>query len=173
MLIYGGTTNNFRLPPGDLSLSYIPTATQPTVYQVFKAAGFDLNSSKLDNLPIPTVDQFTNALAAATKATPNPFLQASFTGTANDYQNPRAFQAGLGLNHDGARWYAADIGRWFEEDWIGFAAATVTSTVTSATAPPTAPNRRQPVRSRGKSWLRGMGRASVARVPWFPGTYLR
>src|SRR5207237_2768179 len=55
MLIYGGTTNNFRLPPGDLSLSYIPTASQPTVYQVFRAAGFDLNSSKLDNLPIPTV----------------------------------------------------------------------------------------------------------------------
>ncbi len=100
MLIYGGTTNNFRLPPGDLSLSYIPTATQPTVYQVFKAAGFDLNNSKLDNLPIPTVDQFTGALAKLTGVTPNPFLSASFTGTANDYQNPRAFQAGLGLDQE-------------------------------------------------------------------------
>ena len=100
MLIYGGTTNNFRLPPGDLQLFYIPTATQPTVYQVFKQAGYDLNSSKLDNLPIPTVDQFTSALAKLTGVTPNPFLSASFTGTANDYQNPRAFQAGLGFDHE-------------------------------------------------------------------------
>jgi hypothetical protein len=39
-------------------------------------------------------------LAQLTGATPNPFLQASFTGTANDYQNPRAFQAGLGLDQE-------------------------------------------------------------------------
>ncbi len=100
MLLYGGTTNNFRLPPGDLQLSYIPTATQPTVYQVFKQAGFDLNTAKLDNLPIPTVAQFSNALAALTGAAPNPFLSASFTGTANNFQNPRAFQVGLGVDQE-------------------------------------------------------------------------
>ena len=100
MLVYGAGTNNFRLPPGDLQLSYIPSGTQPTVYKVFQQAGIDLNTAKLDNLPIPTVSQFTNALAALTGVAPNPFLSASFTGTANDYQNPRAFQAGLGMDQE-------------------------------------------------------------------------
>src|SRR5262249_21474860 len=100
MLIYGGTTNNFRIPPGDLSIAYIPTTGQPTVYQIFKTAGFDLNTAKLDNLPILTSTQLTNAIAQLTGAAPNPFLQASFTGTANNYENPRAFQAGLGVDQE-------------------------------------------------------------------------
>jgi carboxypeptidase family protein/TonB-dependent receptor-like protein len=100
MLTYGGTTNNFRIPPGDLSIFYSPTAGQPTLYRVFQAAGFDLNTAKLDNLPILTADKAVAAIAQVSGATPNPFLQASFTGTANDFQNPRAFQAGLGAEHE-------------------------------------------------------------------------
>ena len=100
MLVYGGTTNNFRLPPGDLSLFYAGGAGQPTLYQVFQAAGFDLNQYTLDKLPILTPTEATNAIAALTAVAPNPFLQASFTGTANDYTNPRAFQAGLGVDEE-------------------------------------------------------------------------
>jgi hypothetical protein len=100
MIIFSTPSNNFRLPPGDLSLSYIPTATQPTVYQVFKQAGYDLNNSKLDALPIPSLDQLTNAFAALNGSAPNPFVNASFTGIANDFQNPRAFQTGLGLDQE-------------------------------------------------------------------------
>jgi hypothetical protein len=108
MVTFTGTNNNFRLPPGDLSVSYIPGPTDPTVYQVFKTAGFDLNSSSLGNLPILTPTQFTGALAQLTGAAPNPFLQASFTGTGNDFQNPRAFQAGLGGDQDlGHNWVAS------------------------------------------------------------------
>jgi hypothetical protein len=103
MLIYGGTTNNFRIPAGDVSFTYIPTAGQPTVYQIFKQAGVDLNTAKLDNLPILTSTQVTNSLAALTGATPNPFLGAAFTGTGNDYVNPRAFQAGLGVDQEVAK----------------------------------------------------------------------
>ncbi len=107
MLIYGGTTNNFRIPPGDVSLFYGPTATQPTVYQLFRAAGFDLNTTKLDNIPILTPDQATRAIGQISGVTPNPFLQANFTGTANDYQNPRAFQAGIGFDQEiGKGWVA-------------------------------------------------------------------
>ena len=108
MITFTGTNNNFRLPPGDLSILYIPAANGPTVYQVFKQAGFDLNSASLGNLPILTPSQLTNSLAALTGSAPNPFLQASFTGTGNDFQNPRAFQAGLGGDQDlGHNWVAS------------------------------------------------------------------
>ncbi len=103
MLIYGGSTNNFRLPPGDVSFTYIPTATGPTVYQLFKGAGVDLNTAKLDALPILTASQVTNSIAGLTGVTPNPFLQAAFTGVANDYKNPRAFQAGFGVENEIAK----------------------------------------------------------------------
>lgn len=97
MLLFGGTSNNFRLPPGDVSV-FFPGGSGPTVYQIFKAAGFDLNNYTLDKLPILTPTQAVNGLAAASGATPNPFLGASFTGTANDFSNPRSFQGGLGAD---------------------------------------------------------------------------
>ena len=103
MITYGGSTNNFRLPPGDVSFSYIPAAGDPTVYQIFKQAGFDLNTAKLDNLPVPTGAQITSAYAALTGKTANPFLGAAYTGTANDYANPRAFQLGIGADHEIAK----------------------------------------------------------------------
>jgi hypothetical protein len=96
MLVYGTGTNNFRTPPGDLSILYTASSQSQTVYQLFKAAGVDLNNFTLGNLPVLTPDQATKAIAAVTGSAPNPFLQASFTGTANDFVNPRAFQAGLG-----------------------------------------------------------------------------
>lgn len=108
MLVYGTGTNNFRTPPGDLSLFYSTTNPLQSVYQVFKAAGVDLNTVPLGNLPILTPTQATNAIAAVTGATPNPFLQASFTGTANDFRNPRALQAGFGMDQEiGHGWVAS------------------------------------------------------------------
>ena len=103
MLVYGTGTNNFRLPPGDLSLSYTPTAaSQPTVYQIFKTAGFDLNSYKLGALPILTPTQFTNALSTLTGSAPNIYSNGatSYTATANDFKNPRAVQAGFGAEQE-------------------------------------------------------------------------
>lgn len=99
MLLFGGTTNNFRIPPGDVSFFLPGGAGQPTVYQVFNAAGVNLNNFSLDQLPTPDVNQLIAAYAGLTGTTPNPFLGASFVGTANDYQNPRAFQLGLGADH--------------------------------------------------------------------------
>ena len=100
MLVYGTGTNNFRAIPGDLSFTYIPSAGQPTVYQIFKNAGYDLNTYKLGALPILTPTQATNAIAALTGTAPNAFAQASFTGTANDFVNPRAVQFGLGMDQE-------------------------------------------------------------------------
>lgn len=99
LLLFGGSTNNFRIPPGDVSFFLPGGAGQPTVYQVFNAAGINLNNSTLDQLPTPDVNQLIAAYANLTGTAPNPFLGASFTGTANDYQNPRAFQMGLGADH--------------------------------------------------------------------------
>lgn len=99
MLIYGGTTNNFSNPAGDVSFFIPGGAGQPTVYQVFKTAGIDLNSYTLDKLPTPDVNKLIAAYGTLTGSTPNPFLGANFTGTANDFQNPRAFQMGLGFEH--------------------------------------------------------------------------
>jgi Carboxypeptidase regulatory-like domain len=100
MLVYGTGTNNFRAVPGDLSFTYIPAAGGPTVYQIFKAAGYDLNKYALDNLPVLTPTQATNAIASLSGTAPNAFAQASFTATANDFVNPRAFQAGLGMDRE-------------------------------------------------------------------------
>lgn len=99
MVIYGGTTNNFRNPPGDVSFFIPGGANQPTVYQIFKQAGIDLNTFTLDKLPTPDVSKLIAAYGTLTGTTPDPFLGANFTGTANDFQNPRAFQAGLGVEH--------------------------------------------------------------------------
>jgi hypothetical protein len=109
MVTFTGTNNNFRLPPGDLSISYLPAANSPTVYQIFKQAGYDLNTYSLGNLPVLTPTQFTNALAALTGSAPNPYLQASYTGTANDFANPRAFQAGLGGDQDLGHGFVASV----------------------------------------------------------------
>ena len=111
MLLYGGSTNNFRNPPGDVDFTYFPSigSADPTVYQIFKQAGFDLNSSTLGSLPVPTPTQITTAYAQLTGKTANPFLGAGYTGTANDYQNPRAFQAGFGADQEIAKNWVAGV----------------------------------------------------------------
>ncbi len=109
MLIFGGTNNNFRIPPGDVGLFYAPGAGQPTAYKLFQGIGIDLNSYSLDKLPILTPDQYTQALATALGTAPDPYRNANFTGTANDYQNPRAFQAGLGADQQLSRNWGAGI----------------------------------------------------------------
>jgi len=109
MILFGGTNNNFRNPPGDVSIFFPGGAGAPTVYQIFKAAGFDLNNYTLGNLPVLTPAQAVAGLAAATGTTPNPYLGASFTGTANDFSNPRSFQAGFGADQQLSSHWTAGI----------------------------------------------------------------
>ncbi|MBI3210426.1 MAG: TonB-dependent receptor [Candidatus Solibacter usitatus] len=97
MIVYASPTNNLRLPPGDLSLTIAPTATQ-TVYQQFAAIGVDLNRSPIGGLPVLTSDQATTAATrAAGSGTVNPFAGASVSMMADDFKNPRSFQVGLGF----------------------------------------------------------------------------
>src|SRR5262249_4382781 len=89
MLIFGGTTNNFRLPPGDVSLTLQGTTTL-SIYQMFKNAGLDLNTVTLDKLPLIPMDTVLRAAQGTSASAPNPFNQAAFTGTPNDFENPRS-----------------------------------------------------------------------------------
>jgi hypothetical protein len=96
MIVLADSTNNFRLPPGNVSLS-LPRSGS-TVYRDLLAIGIDLNKYSLDNLPILTPDQMARAAAGA-GAAPDPFANARFVATGNDFRNPRSVQAGLGVEH--------------------------------------------------------------------------
>jgi hypothetical protein len=96
MILLADSTNNYRLPPGNLSLS-LPRLGS-TVYKDLLAIGVDLNKSPIGSLPVLTADQISKA-AAGSGAAPDPFAGARFTGTANDFTNPRSVQAGFGVEH--------------------------------------------------------------------------
>jgi hypothetical protein len=97
IIVYAGPLNNFRVPAGDLSLTFDPSTGTGTAYQQLLAGGVDLNKVTLDKLPILTVDQ-AQKLAGPGR---NPYFKGSPTTTAGDsYRNPRAFQASGGASHE-------------------------------------------------------------------------
>ncbi len=101
-LIYAGPLNNFRIPPGDLSIQVGPN---PSLYKQFLGIGIDLNTTPLDKLPLLTADQ-VKQIAGPSK---NPFSGAGPTLTsANNYRNPRAFQATMGAEREVARGLVLD-----------------------------------------------------------------
>jgi outer membrane receptor for ferrienterochelin and colicin len=104
MLSFSGAVNNFRTPPGDVSLSIGNLTGQPTIYQSFRAAGIDLNTVSLDKLPVLSVAQLTTAATfAAGGAARNPFANANVLTMGADFKNPRAFQGGIGFESELAR----------------------------------------------------------------------
>jgi hypothetical protein len=101
MLSFAGAVNNFRTPPGDVSLQIGSIAGQPTIYQSLLRAGVDLNRFTLDQLPVITVEQLTAAATFAAGGTArDPFANANLLTLASDFRNPRAFQAGLGFESE-------------------------------------------------------------------------
>lgn len=128
MLLYAATVNNFREPPGDLSVRFgngglrssnpvegcygsidaaagLDPATTPcnTVYRMFNIVGIDLATYSLGSLPDLTIDQVKQIAAAITAAnggTYNPYAGASPYFTENNFHNPRSYQAGFGLEHE-------------------------------------------------------------------------
>jgi len=109
LLVMSGPTNNFRLPPGDVSITLTPTATQ-TVYQQLLAVGVDLNRSPLGQLPVIPVEkvQQASALALGGQAR-DPFVGIGVIAMADDFRNPRAFQAGLGVDTEVWRNWLAGV----------------------------------------------------------------
>ena len=103
LLLFAGAGNNWRVPPGDLSVSLPvqipvgnPNASQNTIYKQLKLIGIDLNTFPLNKLPDITADKIS-AVAAALGLTVDPFFNAAPILNAKDYNNPRATQAGVGV----------------------------------------------------------------------------
>ncbi|MDZ7639965.1 MAG: hypothetical protein U5J83_17235 [Bryobacterales bacterium] len=91
LIVMAGPTNNFRTPAGDLSVTITPAANT-TLYDVFQSVGVDLNQFSLANLPILTNEQVARLPAASSAPT--------VIAMANDFRNPRSYQAGLGVEQE-------------------------------------------------------------------------
>lgn len=98
-LVYAGPMNNFRVPPGDLSvqLPFRVSAGDPrdTVYDQLLLIGIDLNRTPLGQLPVVNPDDIAR-IAAALGLSVNPFFGAQPILVDKDFKNPRAYHFGLG-----------------------------------------------------------------------------
>ena len=103
MLLFADPMNNFRVPPGNVSirLPFTVPAGNPntTVYRQLLLIGIDLNRFPLDEVPLLTPEQVTQ-VAAALGLNPNPFQGAQVLAVDQDFKNPRAFQAGAGVERE-------------------------------------------------------------------------
>ncbi|MGH9674189.1 MAG: TonB-dependent receptor, partial [Bryobacteraceae bacterium] len=111
LLVVAGPTNNFRLPPGDVSISLTPAlGGGQTVYRQLLNAGVDLNNFTLDNLPIIPIETVQRAAQlAAGGVARDPFTGVNVLAMAADYKNPRSFQAGLGFDSEVFRNFIAGV----------------------------------------------------------------
>jgi len=107
MLLLAAPLNNYRTPPGDLSITLplaVP-ASNPnrTVYQQLKLIGIDLNNFTLDKLPIITIQQVQSVAQALGLTTFDPFTGAAPISMASEFKNPKSFQWGVGFERELAR----------------------------------------------------------------------
>ena len=108
LLLLSGPMNNFRVPPGDVTvaLPFLVPQGNPndTLYEQMKLIGIDLNERTLESLPSLTPDQMT-AIATALGIENNPFAGARVTMMDRDFRNPMARQVGAGVEHEvGSGW---------------------------------------------------------------------
>ncbi|MCU0245181.1 MAG: hypothetical protein MUC42_01320, partial [Bryobacter sp.] len=110
MLSFSGPTNNFRIPPGDVSIQVGGAGTQLSVYQAFLQAGVNLNNFPLDKLPIIPVDVVQRASAIALGGSArDPFIGANVVAMASDFRNPRSMQSGFGVESEVFRNFTAGV----------------------------------------------------------------
>ena len=112
-LIFAGPFNNFRTPPGDLSIQLpLSTASLPvgnplknctTVWCQLNLIGVNLNNFALGNLPILTAEQVQSIAGALGLSGFNPFTGAQPILMEPHFKNPRSYQAGLGVEREMAR----------------------------------------------------------------------
>jgi hypothetical protein len=106
LLLLAGPMNNFRTPPGDVSIQ-LPRSGS-TVYKDLLAVGVDLNKYALDKLPLLEVETVQRAVAG-TGTAPDPLRGANLLTWASDYENPRAYQVGLGGDSELFRNFVAGV----------------------------------------------------------------
>ncbi|HYZ86973.1 MAG TPA: carboxypeptidase regulatory-like domain-containing protein [Bryobacteraceae bacterium] len=100
LLVFADSINQFRTTPGNLSIRVDPTSTL-NLRQVFAQAGYDLGQGSLNALPIIPLDVVQRAAGISAGTTSvNPFNNASVSVMDPNFRNPRAFQAGLGIESE-------------------------------------------------------------------------
>ncbi len=105
LIVGAAPSNNFRTPPGDLSLQ-LPLVSGDTVYKELKLIGVDLNTFSLGKLPILTLDQL-GSIAQALGVTPDPYRGSQPITWATDFKNPRSVQWGFGYEREVAQGFSA------------------------------------------------------------------
>lgn len=99
-LIFAGPINNFRVPPGDVSVRLplqVPAGNpNQTLYQQLRLIGIDLNTVLLDNLPVLSTEQITQ-LANALGVVANPYQGAQVIAVDQEFKNPRSVQGAVGV----------------------------------------------------------------------------
>jgi outer membrane receptor for ferrienterochelin and colicin len=122
MLTLAGPENNFRTPPGDVTVSIqgfttasaagtacanVNSAACPnTLYKQYLSVGINLNNFPLDKIPILTLDQFNQIrqnIAAARGQALNAFEGLQLITAGDQLRNPRSYQAGAAFEHELAR----------------------------------------------------------------------
>ncbi|MEJ7607006.1 MAG: hypothetical protein WKF37_12265 [Bryobacteraceae bacterium] len=94
-ILYASPLDSFSKAPSDLSLEIAP-GPNGTVYRQFLNAGFDLAQNRLDQLRVFTVPEVWMNVAGR----PNQFAKANVVTTSGkNFQNPRALQFALGVQH--------------------------------------------------------------------------
>jgi hypothetical protein len=105
-LVYAAPMNNFRIPPGDVSiqLPFTVPAGNPnnTLYKQLALIGINLNNYSLDQLPNLSTEQMLQ-IASALGLTVNPYFGAGPLAVDQDFRNPRAKQVGAGVEHEISR----------------------------------------------------------------------
>jgi hypothetical protein len=103
LLLLAAPFNNFRNPAGDLSISLpftVPSSNpNNTVYEQLRLIGIDLNNFSLSNLPIITPEQITQ-IAGRLGLSVNPFFGSQPILMAQDFNNPKSYQGGLGFERE-------------------------------------------------------------------------
>jgi hypothetical protein len=102
-LLWTSPLNNWRVPAGDLSIQ-LPFVAPPgnpntTLYRQLLLIGIDLNQYPLDALPILTTEQMTQ-IGSALGLTVNEYAGAQPLVVDQDFRNPRATQAGIGVQRE-------------------------------------------------------------------------
>jgi hypothetical protein len=108
-LIFAAPVNNFRTPPGDVSITLPfntgglpasnPLKSCRTIYCQFNLIGVNLNNFSLDKLPILTTDQISQ-IATRLGLSPDPIAGAQLISVAPDFKNPKSYQAGVGVERE-------------------------------------------------------------------------
>ena len=110
LITFSSATNNFRNPPGDLSITVGGAGAVKTLYQSFLEAGVDLNKVPIGQLPVIPIETVQRAASIALGGVArDPFVGANFTTVAPKFANPRSVQFGFGTETEWFKNFTAGI----------------------------------------------------------------